>query len=109
THEAAQAKRASEVMFTEAIAELDERTFLDVLSDAPSVTIPKDTTLVGALTASGPSKSNSDARRSLEQGAVSVNNVRQPSERQLTGADTLHGRFVLLRRGKREQCLLVME
>ena len=65
--------------------------------------------LIGALTASGLSKSNGDARRSIEQGAVSVNNVRQPADRPLTGADALHGRFVLLRRGKREQCLLAME
>src|SRR3954451_24768326 len=107
--EAERAKRASAVMFTEAITELDERTLLEVLSDAPSVTVRPDTTLIGALTKSGLSKSNGDARRSIEQGAVSVNNVRQPADRQLDATDCLHGRFILLRRGKREQCLLVME
>jgi tyrosyl-tRNA synthetase len=109
TDEAARAQRASEVMFTEGIAELDERTLLEVLSDAPSVTVLPGTTLVGALTASQLSTSNSDARRSIDQGAVSVNNVRQASDRALTADDTLHGRFVVLRRGKREQCLLVIE
>src|SRR4051812_20950975 len=51
--EADKAQRASEVMFTEAIAELDEVTLLEVLRDAPSVTVAPETTLIGALTASG--------------------------------------------------------
>jgi tyrosyl-tRNA synthetase len=104
--EAAKAKRASEVLFTEGIAELDEQTFLDVLGDAPTVDVAGDTTLVGALTASGLSKSNSDARRSLDQGAVYVNNVRQSADRPLAGEDFLYGKFAVLRRGKREYCLI---
>src|SRR5262249_54610878 len=47
--DAAKAQRASEVLFTEAITELDERTLLEVLSDAPTVTVARDTTLIGAL------------------------------------------------------------
>ena len=106
--EAARAQRAAAVLFTEGISDLDERSLLDVLADAPSVDIAPGTTLVGALTASGLSSSNSDARRSIEGGGVSVNNVRQAADRAITDDDLLHGRFVVLRRGKREHRLLVV-
>jgi tyrosyl-tRNA synthetase len=106
--EAARAQRAAAVLFTEGISELDERSLLDVLADAPSVDIAPGTTLVGALTASGLSSSNSDARRSIDSGGVSVNNVRQAADRAITDDDLLHGRFVVLRRGKREHRLLVV-
>jgi tyrosyl-tRNA synthetase len=106
--EAARAQRAAGVLFTEGISELDERSLLDVLADAPSVDIAPGTTLVGALTASGLSSSKSDARRSIDSGGVSVNNVRQAADRAITDDDLLHGRFVVLRRGKREHRLLVV-
>jgi len=106
--EAARAQRAAAVLFTEGISDLDERSLLDVLADAPSVDIAPGTTLVGALTASGLSSSNSDARRSIDGGGVSVNNVRQAADRAITDDDLLHGRFVVLRRGKREHRLLVV-
>ena len=104
--EAVKAQRAASVLFTEAVAELDERTLLEVLADAPSIDVAAGSTLVAALVESGLCKSNSDARRSIEQGAVSVNNVKQAADRALETSDTLHGRFVLLRRGKRQLCLL---
>ena len=48
----------------------------------------------------------SDARRSLAQGALYVNGARADAERRLGAADLLHGRWVLLRKGKRTHHLL---
>jgi tyrosyl-tRNA synthetase len=48
----------------------------------------------------------SEARRQLGQGAVSVNGVKVPADRRLEDADRLAGRWILLRRGKRDWALV---
>jgi tyrosyl-tRNA synthetase len=62
--------------------------------------------LVDALVATGLADSKSAARRALDQKGVYVNNRQQADDRPLASEDTLHGRFVVLRRGKREQALV---
>jgi tyrosyl-tRNA synthetase len=51
-------------------------------------------------------KSRTDARRLLASGAVSVNGRVEPENRPLSLGDALHGRFVLLRRGKKNFAVL---
>jgi tyrosyl-tRNA synthetase len=51
--------------------------------------------------------SKGDARRALEQGAVSVNGDRVGPGATLDAGTVLHGRYVLLRKGKRNYALLV--
>ncbi len=110
--EADRALHASSVLFSEQIAELDERTLVEVFAEAPSTTLPRQpAALVDVLASTGLATSKSDARRHLGAGAVYVNN------RKVIGAeasvdpatDTLHGRFVVLRRGKAAQHLLRFE
>ena len=107
--EAAKAERAAAVLFTDEIATLDEQTLLDVLADAPSAPMPPNATLVDALVATGLSGSKGEARRALQQRGVYVNGTQQDDDRALTDADALHGRFVVLRRGKREQALVELK
>ncbi|MBW3668933.1 MAG: tyrosine--tRNA ligase [Actinobacteria bacterium] len=107
--EAAKAERAAAVLFTDEIATLDEQTLLDVLAEAPSAAAPPDTTLVDALVATGLCGSKGEARRALQQRGVYVNGAQQDDDRALTAADALHGRFVVLRRGKREQALVELK
>ena len=63
--------------------------------------------LVPLLVESGLASSKGDARRSIEQGAVSVNGRKVGSGATLGVTDVLHGRYVLLRKGKRNYALLV--
>ena len=58
------------------------------------------------LARTGLASSLSDARRQVAQGGVSVNGERVDADRELTDADLLHGRWVLLRRGKRDWAAL---
>ena len=106
---AAGAERAAAALFTEAIAELDERTLLDAMAEAPSASLPLGTTLVEALVAVGLVPSKSAAMRALDQGGGYVNNVKQDADRVLTRDDALHGRYVVLRRGKRDYGLVTLE
>ncbi len=110
--EADRAERAADVLFTEDIVDLDEATLSSALADAPSSALgPAElgggVTLVDALVRSGLASSRSDARRHLAAGAVSVNNRREPADRPLTDTDALHGRFVVVRRGKSQHVLVV--
>jgi tyrosyl-tRNA synthetase len=106
--EASKAKHAAEVLFTEDVAGLDEATLLDVMSDAPASDVPRDGIgLIDALVESGLAKSKSAARTAIEQGGAYVNNRREGDlDRRITVDDALHGRYVLLRRGKRDHHLL---
>ena len=58
--------------------------------------------IVDLLVATGLSASKGAARRTIAEGGVSVNNVRVDSEDWVAGASQfLHGRWLVLRRGKR--------
>ena len=58
--------------------------------------------VVDLLTETGLCKSKSDARRAIAQGGAYVNNIQVTSEDAVPSEpDLLHGRFLVLRRGKR--------
>jgi tyrosyl-tRNA synthetase len=107
--EAARARNAAAVLFTADVASLDAATLTAALADAPTLALPPGgLTVVEALVAAGLASSGGAARRLVEQGGVSVNGVkvdRADPERVLTAADALHGRFLLLRRGKNQVVL----
>jgi len=63
-------------------------------------------TLAAALGATPLASSLSDARRTIGQRAASVNGEVVPEDRTLTEADLLHGRWLVLRKGKRNYHLL---
>ncbi|HUS62758.1 MAG TPA: hypothetical protein VMY34_11210, partial [Acidimicrobiales bacterium] len=114
--EADKARHAAEVLFTEAIAGLDEATLLEVFAEAPSSTQPRSVlegegwSLVDALADAGLYPSKGQARKALEGGGASVNNVKvADATRALTRDDLLHDRYIVLRKGKRDHHLLRLE
>ncbi|MGH9267381.1 MAG: tyrosine--tRNA ligase [Acidimicrobiales bacterium] len=114
--EAARARDASEVLFSEDVRSLDEATLLDVFSEAPATRRPvtdldgAGVPLIDVLVATDVATSRSDARRAVAQGGVYVNNRRVPdAEARLAAGDTLHGRYLLLRRGKKDHHLVRFE
>jgi len=110
---AAKAERAGEALFQPSIAELDEATLLTVVADAPSSQMPRSDFATGVdavdlVTRCGLAKSKGEARRFLDQGGVYVNNVRLEAESRVTLASTLHDRYLVVRRGRRELHLVVL-
>jgi tyrosyl-tRNA synthetase len=65
--------------------------------------------LVGLLVGTGLARSNSDARRTLGQHGVRANGKPCDAVTVLTRADALHGRWILLRKGKAHHLLEVSE
>ncbi|HET9692516.1 MAG TPA: tyrosine--tRNA ligase [Acidimicrobiales bacterium] len=111
--EVARVERAAAVFFTADIAALDEATLSSVLADAPSATVTAaeldgDLTVAAALQRAGLTGSVSEGRRAVAQRGAYVNGTVVDDDRPLSAADALHGRFVVLRRGKRNQAVLVV-
>lgn len=112
--EADAAERASRVLFTPEVATLDEATLASALADAPTTAVTSDDLagalgLVDALVRTGLAPSRRRARQEISQGGIYVNGHRQVDDRRLGADDALHGRFILLRRGKATQHVLVRE
>ena len=88
------------------IRELDRETLESALSELPRATIAKGATFptwVDLITSAGVVDSKSAARRVVKEGGAYINNEKisgedfVPSEK-----DLLHGRFLVLRKGKRD-------
>jgi tyrosyl-tRNA synthetase len=107
------AERAGEALFSEAIAQLDEATLLDVVADAPSSTLSRAEVAAGLdpvdlLVRCALATSKGEARRFLDQGGVYVNNVRVAASDRLDISSTLHDRYLVVRRGRRSLHLVVV-
>jgi tyrosyl-tRNA synthetase len=106
------AEQASAVLFGGSVDDAGPDAFELVASEAPTADLPAtdggvDVDLVDVLLATGLASSRSDARRSLEAGAVYVNGERVAVDRRIGETDVRHGRFVLLRKGKKSYAVLV--
>ncbi|SDS60221.1 tyrosyl-tRNA synthetase [Paraoerskovia marina] len=81
---------------------LDEATLAAAVHELPSVTVTAGDGVVDAIVAAGLVASKGAARRAIGEGGVYVNNAKvTSSEAELDAAAFLHGRFAVLRRGKR--------
>lgn len=112
--EAERAAAASAVLFTEKIADLDATTLAGALGDAPTTplgaaSLAEGLPILEALRLSGLAGSNRDARQLLAQGSVYVNGRRVAEDHTLTPESALHGRWVVLRRGRAHQHVLVVD
>lgn len=96
---------ASRALFGQgSLVDLDERTLRAALAEVPRAEVPSGElpTVVDLLAASGLCKSKSEARRAITQGGAYLNNAKVESEDAAPAVtDLLHGRFLVLRRGKR--------
>ncbi|GAA3429290.1 tyrosine--tRNA ligase [Streptosporangium sandarakinum] len=95
---------ASRALFGQgSLEELDERTLGSALAEVPRAEVPAlGAPLVDLLAQSGLVKSKSEARRAVNEGGAYLNNVKVADDSYVpTTDDLLHGRFLVLRRGKR--------
>jgi len=100
---------ASEILFGDFDPRrADARVFDTLAVEIPTTPTPATgLTLADAVARAGLAKSKSEARRSIEQGGIYVNQERaQDVERRIEPADWLADRNVLLRKGKKDYALL---
>jgi tyrosyl-tRNA synthetase len=107
TEECAKAVTASRALFGQGeLADLDEPTLAAALAEVPLMTVEPTTsglpTVVDLMTGTGIVASKSAARRAIAAGGAYLNNRKVLNEEaEPERADLLHGRFLVVRRGKR--------
>jgi tyrosyl-tRNA synthetase len=100
------AEAASAVLFGSPLGEVDAATLEAVAGEVPTTTLDPErlaggVPLVDLLAATGLAGSKGEARRLVQQGGAYVNNERVASpDHSLGPAELLHGRYILLRKGK---------
>ncbi|MCL4202291.1 MAG: tyrosine--tRNA ligase [Pirellulaceae bacterium] len=109
----ATARRATDVFFGAEIDDLSDDQLVEIFADVPSSQLPRERLggaglpLIEALTVSGLAKSNSEARRAIQQGGAYVNNRRRDDlDTRLTAADLASETVIVLRTGKKRYALL---
>ena len=119
--ECAKAEKASAALFGGAskdasLADLDEKTLLELVKEAPSGALPKarlagDGALLLDLMAESklwPSKG--EAKRAVQGGGAYLNNAKVSDlGKKVAPADLLHGKYLVLRKGKRDYFLFRVE
>lgn len=80
---------------------LDAATLAAVIAELPTAEVTEADTVAHALVASGLCSSLTDARRSIAQGGVAVNNVKVDSDEETLEGRALAGGVAVMRRGKK--------
>ncbi len=109
----ARAEQASQALFGGEITGLSAAEIADIFSDVPSCELPKTQLegpglpLVDLLVLAGVAKSKGEARRSIAEGGINLNNRRAAdAARSVTLGDALEGRFIVLRKGRKNYTLV---
>ena len=101
------ARRSSEALFSGDVSGLDAQTLEQVFADAPASEHSKQLLagegldILELLVSTGVVGSKREGRQLLESGAISLNGKRVMLQCRLTPQDLLHGRVLLLRRGRK--------
>jgi tyrosyl-tRNA synthetase len=110
------AEQATRVFFGGELEGLEADEIADVFADVPSTELARDalagegTSLVELLARTELATSKGDARRAIQGGGVYVNNRRADGvDRKVTADDALDGRFIVLRKGKKNYHLVSVE
>ncbi|MEV3817749.1 tyrosine--tRNA ligase [Aeromonas salmonicida] len=99
-------QRISELLFSGDVARLGESDLAQLAQDGmPSSTVSGEIDLVTLLVSCGLANSKRIARELLAAGAISLNGAFKQDE-QLSADDRLFGRYLLLRRGKKQYRLV---
>jgi len=103
------AERASKALFGEEISGLTPEELLDVFQEAPCTRAEKaklagkGISIVDLAVLAGLAASKGEARRLIDGGGVYLNNRRiTEAGKFVSSGDSLHGRFLVLRRGQKE-------
>src|SRR5207247_4862015 len=101
------AEVAAEALFSGDVRKLDEKMLAEVFADVPHSQHPRTElegqgiALADVLSQTTLASSKREAREFLSSGAVAVNGGKVDAAYRLTTRDLLHGRTILLKRGKK--------
>jgi tyrosyl-tRNA synthetase len=109
----ARASQATQVLFGGELTGLGGDEIEDIFADVPSREVARTQLegegmpIIDLLVDARVATSRGDARRSIEGGGVYLNNIRvEGVDRTVSAGDTLEGRFLVLRKGKKNYTLV---
>lgn len=103
----ASAQRITDTFFHGDLMTLSPGEIKEALADAPKADITDGMTVIDALIAGGIARSKGDARKLIQQGAVTLNGQKVTDlGAQCHKADAVEGEFSILRKGRRSYVLL---
>ena len=109
----ADAMRASTIMFGGGLDGISESVFEDVVGEVPTTDVSADvfagegSTLIDLVVTAGLCPSKGQARKDIQAGGLYLNNERCADiARSVTATDLLFGKYLLLRKGKRNYAVL---
>ncbi len=108
----AAAEKASAILFGGSLEGVSEAVFADVVGEVPTKSLERarldgaGAPIADLVVEAGLETSKGAARKSLEAGGIYLNNVRVEHTRNVTTADLLFGKHLLLRKGKRSYAVL---
>lgn len=108
----ARAEQASQALFGGDLSVLSDEEIRDVFSEAPSFeillsTLEGDYTVLDLLVATDLAKSKGDARRSISDGGIYLNNQRlQDPNLKISGQNLLADHYLILRKGRKNYLLV---
>ena len=108
------ARKATEVLFGGSMEGLGAVDLETIFSDVPSGTLKRDHAVgqpaFEVIAAAGMTSSKGEARRLVQQGGLSINNLKAGDiDRVISDDDLIDGRLVVLRSGKKKYFLLKVE
>ena len=109
------ALKASEILFGGALQGVCAEAFQELADEIPSIALPKAKIhsaclLAELLVAAQLASSKGQARRDIAGGGINLNNARQTDPQRIVAlSDLLFGRFLLLRKGKKNYVLARFE
>lgn len=112
------AVKASQILFgassADDLKQLDTQTFFDVFEGVPQAEIPAAAFENGVevvelfVAQSGFLPSNAEARRALKEQSLSVNRQKITEDFKANSADLIHGKYLLLQRGKKNYFIVTV-
>jgi len=107
-------ENASQALFGTGIKDLDEKTLLETFKEAPSTTIPQtelqNLDLLDLLQRTGVCPSKGAARREVQGGGIYLNNNRtQDPQTKLTSDLLISGKYIVIRKGKKNYHLVIFK
>jgi tyrosyl-tRNA synthetase len=104
------ALRASEILFSKGMEDMNEQIFTEIFDGIPNYEMPKSKiiglNIVDLLSESNFLKSKSEAQRELKGNAISVNKQKVNASFAISENDFVDGKFILLQKGKRNQFIV---
>lgn len=101
--------KASEILFegTADIKDLPEEVLTDIFSDVPSYEMNVvGEGIVNIALSAKMGNSKSEIRRKINEGGLYINNIKLDSLRNIRSKDLMHGKYILLRKGKKNYTLV---